>query len=404
MRWRVAMVVAAALVATACGGGADGSDQTGDARPELNTHPTCQQVLDGDSGIAVAAWNIEPAAVGAWLLDDGSIAVTSADGLGVVPADASPAHTGRSFARWLCAEVSDPSVDLDAAMAEVFATPPGATVTCAYGTDATTKRVLAQAAETFSGRDVVANDIARWCTDTPDAAMFDGTWLAEHLSADDAADAQAEADASAAAVAQASADAKEAEEKAARHTLTWTTVTGLGYTYTSTLTIGDVSKNWSGVHPANSQLEPGAACGFNPDTDAYIPLTLTTTNATSGYAADPMKANFTVSRRGDLNPTTVTVALEASFSSGPSCVFDGWTIASSQSNFGVKWNDPVPSRQSAKSAQFLILRNYYSPRFPAGNEADLAAIVITGGIFQDESDPVTEVDTETLSLDGSYRK
>jgi hypothetical protein len=173
----------------------------------------------------------------------------------------------------------------------------------------------------------------------------------------------------------------------------WSTVSQLGYTFSATMTVGAVGDGGTG-HPGAPSFQPGDACGFDAATDAFLPLTLEVINATAGYEAK-MQSGWILRTA---SPETVTVLVEANYSDGPKCSYpDDYTgnVAT-----GTLWNEPIASGKSGRGVFFIILKNYFSPRYPTGNTADLAELSITGTSYTNDEDPVVSLTSEEWTLAG----
>lgn len=387
------LMAAMSFTLAACGSASPAASGGASAAPTVaELDPTCAQVSAHNIPMSRTAWDLPAVPTELVVWTDGTVLMPVGDDLHIFASNYYDVSGKADLADWACGIVQDKSLRLSEAFAEALASQVGETPTCSMVLSPPAPGLLdglATAATKVTNVGLTGEQLQAWCATTPNARLFEGTWLADQANA-----YAAEFDA-----------AKEAQQaQAAKMQVVWTTVSQLGFTYSNVLTIGTPSKATNVGHPADSSFTAGTACAFDPSTDAYIPLTLSTTNSTNGFASTDVSSHFNVVALGKPAPQTVTLALEANFSSGADCVFDGGTGSWSDSAFGVQFTDSMAPGASGRSISFLILHNFYSPRFPSGNTGDLAAYVIEGAAYSDDADPVVTVTSDSVSLDGSYRQ
>lgn len=190
----------------------------------------------------------------------------------------------------------------------------------------------------------------------------------------------------------------------------WSTQTKLGYTWQSVIGLGPIETadqvatisggetvGSNGIPTDGPSYKPGVSCGFNPKTDAVIPVTFRLWNTTPGTQTKiPMGLSWSLQVVDGATPIT-TAYLEDQFSNGPSCSqpADSYRGAS----VGVTWTDPTTDVWSDQ--QVIILKNWYSPRYPTGATADLSDYQIVGTPnAPNSSDPTLSTTSATISLDG----
>ena len=154
--------------------------------------------------------------------------------------------------------------------------------------------------------------------------------------------------------------------------LHWTDTTSLGYTTQSAVTWGGIQRGSSSTkHPNQSTFVLGSACGFDPSKDAYVAGVWTVTNTTKGQS-QLLSSTMTVDQSAG---SLLEPELELSFSDGPSCGH------ASLRTFGmVVSNDEIASGKSISVPFFVILKNYYSPKFPSGDVADSKNVTLVQSI------------------------
>ncbi len=189
----------------------------------------------------------------------------------------------------------------------------------------------------------------------------------------------------------------------------WGSETKLGFTWRSSIAIGspktgsDVQVLGGGTSMDNKPIptySPGSACGFDPTTDAVIPLTLFMANTTAGRDTIPTAAKWSLSIVKGATPVT-TAYLESNFSdSGTKC--SDSADATSGASMGVKYAETSDFRDA--NSYSVVLKNWISPRYPEGAKQDLAAYVLTAQSDSTGSeDPVLNAGSASILLDGSVK-
>lgn len=191
---------------------------------------------------------------------------------------------------------------------------------------------------------------------------------ASQAAQDTAAQASAAASIASAAAAAASAADNPADG------VVWTTESKLGYTSRMTLTLGPLMAGAAKSHPAASDFRVGTACSYDPTTDAAIPVTIIVTNTTPSSSSLPA-LTYILSESSGTSPT-VSIDLEQEYSSGPDCTH--MTVGYVYGNSA--WQTPLSPHQSYRTASFIVIHNYFSPRYPApgGASGDLALFSVAG--------------------------
>ncbi len=198
---------------------------------------------------------------------------------------------------------------------------------------------------------------------------------------------------------------------AAASAMTWQTTSNLGYTADYAITLGPVQPATQ-PHPGRPEevmIKPGTTtpgkslppfsaegqCGIDPASDAVIPVTLTVTNTTAGYET-PLAARFVV--RPAPSTETVQVGMVTLYDDEVGCADNG----TGRVDYGVKWDEPAAVGYPYRAMTFVILYDYYSPRYPEGNVADLARIVVEPVASPNAEDPVTVSTTSgAVHVDGT---
>lgn len=128
----------------------------------------------------------------------------------------------------------------------------------------------------------------------------------------------------------------------------------------------------------------GSTCGFNPDTDALVPLTLIVKNDTADDSVQ-LLSSFTISPYGTAE--TVSIDVAADFADGVECI-SGSDESPNTISVSTVWDFPADPGERASGAFFVVLHDYYSPSFPSGNSGDLEHYRISGVEYRHLYDPV----------------
>ena len=188
------------------------------------------------------------------------------------------------------------------------------------------------------------------------------------------------------------------------HSISWSSETKLGYKAALGLGVGALITGEAKSYPANSaggstatQPIMGASCGYDPATDAMIPVVLTARNTTSKEAPATQGA-FGLDLADQL---VTTVKIESLNADGPNCTATTPQGGYSAGYSGVQWSTPTKPGQADKALSVIVLKNYFSPRFPAGATAELKQYVLVGATVGGGDDPVVTSTTARIHLDGS---
>lgn len=398
-----ALTIALTLALAACSGGDAGPDPTPTTAPPIELREavvTCQQWQDDRRVHQFMDTNRSDAqdVVAVYGAPDQPSFAAGRDGNPQAHLPDGPVlDSYTDFFDWACADQA-PTTTLAEIRQALFADTPEPTCTTWAAQTPETAARWAWVVTVATNEDAVPYDVfAAACAATPDAALADALQDAQvanaqaRAAAEEAA-AQAEAEAEAAAAA-------EAEARAARTTLTWQTTTRLGYTAEHTVRIEPV-QSATAAHPDDPGLRADNICGLDPTTDAVIPIWMQVTNTTSGY--DAMLSSRFAIRVGtgwnDPAPETVRLAVAAEFSDGPSCEEPDQPRGGLE--FGFARTESAATGEYGLTHAFIVLRDYYSPRYPDGNVADLSRILIRGVAHYDADDPVELTSTTEITLDG----
>jgi len=178
--------------------------------------------------------------------------------------------------------------------------------------------------------------------------------------------------------------------------LFWESTSNLGFVTETALRMGDLQVT-SDANP-DGPFNAGPVCGYDPETDALLPLRLTAVNNTPGYSAVPA-SSFEVGPAPGASPETVWVSVVNHFNdTAAGCEeqgADGFVRAGVQSGIEVRTGDGL------ESEFFVILHDYKSPRFPDGNTADLGNLILRAKAPYNEEDPATLTAASAIHLDGT---
>jgi hypothetical protein len=108
-------------------------------------------------------------------------------------------------------------------------------------------------------------------------------------------------------------------------------------------------------------LAAGSACSVDPARDALIPVRVTLTNTTPGFAVG---ASFNLGFGSDWSEPQA----EIQYTDGPAC--------KGSEGVGVSFTDPLAPSVTASSSMLIVLHGYYSPNFPKGDPQVLARATV----------------------------
>lgn len=178
----------------------------------------------------------------------------------------------------------------------------------------------------------------------------------------------------------------------------WDTTSKLGYQEHLVLGVQPVLKGKNIQHPMEDKFIAGSACGFDSTKDAAVPLRLLVKNSTKAQS-QPMAAKVNLDIvNGALLSTTAY--LEVKFGDGPVCsqAASGY---GSEATIGMQFKDVTKAGSSLQSAIFVIIKNYYSPRYPSGAASELASYRLRSDAQVNNDDPIVQSTQATINLDGS---
>jgi hypothetical protein len=181
---------------------------------------------------------------------------------------------------------------------------------------------------------------------------------------------------------------------------TWATESKLGYLKVLVLTTqalnNDSDVRYNPFDP-NGQAPVGEACGYDPEHDALIPLLVTVTNLTQEDAT--LDGSYALVYTGAGSAVT-TAYLETRFTTGVHC--SNAATSSTASRYGAvltwSWSDTTSAGGEKTHKAYVIIKDYYSPRYPDGAVNELASYQIRGLAAPDDSDPQKMVHAIPLTL------
>jgi hypothetical protein len=183
-------------------------------------------------------------------------------------------------------------------------------------------------------------------------------------------------------------------------TVSWTTETKLGYKATMGLGVGAHQSGPSSKYPVlgnstgNSNPMMGASCGYNPKTDAIVPVYLHARNTTAG-TSPVINGAFAIQSTGQL---VSSVEIETLLSSGASCATPD---ASGTVYSSVQWAEPVKPGEDTGARAVVIIKNFLSPRYPSGATVELSHYVLFSQSSPGGDDPFVSTTSARIHLDGS---
>jgi len=178
----------------------------------------------------------------------------------------------------------------------------------------------------------------------------------------------------------------------------WDTTSKLGYQEHLVLGVLPVAKGKDIVHPNDDKFTAGSACGFDSSKDAAIPLLLFVRNSTK-TESQAMGAKFLLDVVNVASLST-NAYLETRFSDGPVCS-QAASVYGSNATVAMKFTDVTKAGASVQSAIFVIVKNYFSPRYPTGAASELASYRLRSDAQVNTDDPIVESTPATMNLDGS---
>jgi hypothetical protein len=188
------------------------------------------------------------------------------------------------------------------------------------------------------------------------------------------------------------------------HHMTWTTETKLGYSWHTTLGVGAPvlsAPAEGGVlrddGTRSREFTPGAACGFDPDTDALIPLSLLMTSTTGNAQKIVMSSRWSLTVAPGTSPVT-RAYLEGDYDDQSTCSDAATTSVTEAMGVQFQADDEVWS----EGHFWIVLKNWRSPRYPAGATPDLADYVLSSvRTANSDEDPLVNMTTASMKLDGA---
>jgi hypothetical protein len=181
--------------------------------------------------------------------------------------------------------------------------------------------------------------------------------------------------------------------------LAWTTESKLGYKVGTSVKLGALQKAVL-AYPGKVAAKLGDSCGFAEGKDAAIPVMTTAVNLTA--EKQPVQSNWKLVETGK-TALTVTPDVETVFASGATC--STATAATGPFYVGIVWTDGTDGLTVAGTSQsYVILHNYFSPRYPNGAVQDLASLEIHPDAGGSETDPITVVEGQNRRMTLSSQK
>ena len=178
----------------------------------------------------------------------------------------------------------------------------------------------------------------------------------------------------------------------------WDTTSKLGYREHLVLGVQPVLKGKNIEHPINNKLIAGSACGFDSTKDAAVPLQLFILNTTKTQS-QPMATKVDLDIINGESLTT-TAYLEVKYSDGPVCS-PAASVYGSAATVDLKFPDATTSGGNLQAAIFVIVKNYFSPRYSAGAVNELASYRLRSDAQVNTDDPIVQLTPATMRLDGS---
>lgn len=182
--------------------------------------------------------------------------------------------------------------------------------------------------------------------------------------------------------------------------LSWSTETKLGYT-TQVVVKFFEPRNTSEGHPDDPEFGPGTACDYDTETDLAIPITLVVTNTSEQPAIT--KAGFKLVHKDYPQVPFLDPRVETDFSDGADCSVRTTEVTVADTR-NVVWDEPLEPKETRESQSFIIVEDYYSPKYPDGANNELAKVTLIGpaGLGPDEDDPYLPGKTVNISLDQAF--
>lgn len=180
-------------------------------------------------------------------------------------------------------------------------------------------------------------------------------------------------------------------------TITWLNESKYGYLSESTLTIGYVLDS-PFQHPSDQNFTAGVACGFNAQKDAAIPLTLVSTNKTS-KDYQHVFSYFVLTHSAGANLLT-TGYLESQLNGSGSEFCEEPVAGSTKISTGMSSRSVLNPNDSIRTLYFVILKDYFSPRYPDGASQELESYLLIGEKPVNSDDPSVAFTTNKMTLSG----
>jgi len=177
------------------------------------------------------------------------------------------------------------------------------------------------------------------------------------------------------------------------YSTTWTTTSKLGYKVDIKVQLGAELPYGVTTHPANDDITIGSGCGFDITKDIAYPARLLTTNASDSAAPTQAAVQLSQSRAGSAAQSVTTGYID----SGDYCSGANGALGAS---LNIHESDVVEPGESFGIIFFVIIKDFYSPRYPEGADAELVNYKLRASNYVGTqlSDPIVELTPTTAEL------
>jgi hypothetical protein len=173
--------------------------------------------------------------------------------------------------------------------------------------------------------------------------------------------------------------------------ITWTTTSTLGYQVSVELGVGGAPLPASQTtHPLNDETMLGSACGFDPTTDIAFAARMLDTNLAATPASVQSQVALNHNRRGAATDNVTSGYID----SGNYCSSEPGTT------LNIHHGDSIEPGDDWGIIFFVIIKDYYSPRYPDGASSELANYALVAGRYTGTTldDPIVSVEPSNGSI------
>jgi hypothetical protein len=182
---------------------------------------------------------------------------------------------------------------------------------------------------------------------------------------------------------------------------TWAVESRLGYRSRNSIDVSAVESGPTVKHPGSSidsSYNVGDACGWDGEHDAAIPFTLTTKNMTPNEKVT-LQSALSLRVASGASDRVTEAYVEWVDTDGNGCSSEATPYK--PADVSVKWNEEKDSGSSGTARYVVILKNYYSPRYPDGASHELKYYELVGRAPYSAADKMTLTSSHAADLEAT---